>query len=64
MSKYEPTYEQLEAFYHAVVNLTLNHDVITIPGTGFDTDEESAVVYPLKLGAELEKVDPKWYENG
>jgi hypothetical protein len=45
--------QKLEAFYRAVAELTVNHDVIG----------DSAVVFPSKLGKELEKVDPEWYNN-
>jgi hypothetical protein len=43
----------LEAFYRTVAQMTFNHDVL----------EDYAVVYPSKLGEELEKVDPEWYKN-
>lgn len=49
---------KLEAFYKAVVQLTFAHDVLE------DKDgDEHAVVFPNKLGKELEKVDPEWYKN-
>ena len=44
---------KLEAFYKAVAQLTFDHDVIG----------DSAVVFPSKLGEELERVDPEWYKN-
>ena len=48
----KPAYEKLVAFYEAVARLTLNHDVCG----------DHAVVFPSKLGPELEKVDPEWWK--
>lgn len=45
--------EKLETFFKEVANLTSNHDV----------HEDSAVVYPSKLGEALEKVDPEWWKH-
>jgi hypothetical protein len=45
--------DKLEAFFKAVAQLTLNHDVIN----------DHACVTADKLGKELEKVDPEWYEE-
>lgn len=47
--------EKLEAFFREVVELTLNHDVLS-----WGDDEDSAVVYPSKLGEALERVDANW----
>ncbi len=49
----KPTYENLKSCYEAVKKLTLHHDVW----------KESAVVFPSKLGIELEKVDPQWWQE-
>jgi hypothetical protein len=57
MPKEKPTYEKLERFYRAVAKLTVNHDTL-VAG-----EDDYAVVYPNKLGKELEKVDPDWYKN-
>jgi hypothetical protein len=55
--------QKLETFYKEVAQLTFDHDVIYF-GTAEDgNEEESAVVYPSKLGKALEKVDPEWYKN-
>lgn len=49
---------KLERFYDAVVQLTLNHDVIrSVDGN------EYASVAPSALGALLETIDPKWYRK-
>ena len=54
--------QKLEAFFEAVSKLTLNHDSISwYDGDGYENDY--AVVFPSKLGPELEKVDPKWYDE-
>jgi hypothetical protein len=50
-------YEQLLAFYKAVANLTVDHDVL------HSKNGDHAVVYPNKLSDELAKVDSNWYEN-
>lgn len=49
----EERLKKLEAFYKAIAQLTFDHDVIG----------DHAVVFPNKLGKELEKVDPEWYKN-
>lgn len=49
---------KLREFYTAVARLTLDHDHIEI-----SDDEGYAVVYPSKLGPELEKIDPEWWKN-
>jgi len=59
--KEEARIAKLEAFYKAVIDLTLNHDTLNSPIWG--GEEEHAVVFPSKLGAALEKVDPEWYRN-
>ncbi len=46
-----PTREQLYDFYRAIAKLTINHDSVG----------PYAVVFPNKLGEELEKVIPEWY---
>ena len=51
--------EKLRAFYKAVALLTTNHDNIVI-----SEDEGYAVVFPDKLGQELEKIDKEWWKNG
>ena len=53
--------QKLEAFYKAIVDLTIHHDTLVSSDAGME--EDYAVVFPNKLGKELEKVDPKWYEN-
>jgi hypothetical protein len=50
--------EKLRAFYKAVAHLTSNHDHIEI-----SDDEGYAVVFPSKLGPELEKIDKEWWKN-
>ena len=50
--------EKLRAFYKAVARLTLDHDHIEI-----SDDEGFAVVFPSKLGPELEKIDKEWWKN-
>lgn len=53
---------KLEAFFEAVSKLTLQHDSISwYDGDGYEHDY--AVVFPSKLGPELEKVDPAWYDG-
>lgn len=56
----KPTYEQLENFYKAVASLTLNHDTLTSDDGGIN--EDYAVVFPTKLGFELEKVYADWWK--
>lgn len=46
-------FRQLKEMYREVCDLTLNHDVLN----------DTAVVYPSKLGPVLEKVDQQWYKN-
>jgi hypothetical protein len=46
-------FENLKKMYKEVCVLTAKHDVLN----------ESAVVYPSKLGPILEKVDKEWYKN-
>jgi hypothetical protein len=46
-------FEKLKLMYFEVCQLTLNHDVIN----------DTAVVYPNKLGPVLEKIDDEWYNN-
>lgn len=53
--------EKLESFFKEVASLTVNHDTLTSSDDG--VEDEYAVVYPNKLGAALEKVDPDWYKN-
>ena len=53
--------QKLEAFYEAVIDLTINHDTLTSSQDG--VEDYYAVVFPKKLGAALEKVDPEWYKN-
>jgi len=49
---------RLEKFYQEVAQLTLKHDVIrAVDGN------EYASVSPSKLGALLENIDAKWYDN-
>lgn len=50
--------DKLRAFYKAVARLTTNHDHIEI-----SDDEGYAVVFPSKLGPELEKIDKEWWKN-
>jgi hypothetical protein len=50
--------DKLRAFYKAVAHLTTNHDHIEI-----SDDEGYAVVFPSKLGPELEKIDKEWWKN-
>lgn len=45
------SYRKLYRFYRTVAEMTVNHDVLG----------DSAVVYPSKLGPELEKINPRWY---
>jgi hypothetical protein len=47
-------FQKLKDFYKEVCKLTLHHDILN----------DSAVVYPSKLGPMLEKVDQQWYKNG
>ena len=49
--------KKLETFYKGVADLTLNHD--TLGGE----DNETAVVYPSKLGPLLEAVDKEWWKG-
>jgi hypothetical protein len=44
--------EKLEAFYKAVIELTINHEVVG----------DHATVSPRKLGEALEKVDSNWWK--
>lgn len=44
-------FQKLKQFYEDVCELTVNHDVV----------QDSAVVYPSKLGKLLEQIDTKWY---
>ena len=53
--------KKLEAFFKAVADLTVNHDTLDSSQDGME--EDYAVVFPNKLGAELEKVDPEWYNH-
>ncbi len=46
-------FEKLKTMYHEVCQLTLNHDVLN----------DTAVVYPNKLGPVLEKINDQWYKN-
>jgi hypothetical protein len=46
-------FEKLKTMYHEVCQLTLNHDVLN----------DTAVVYPNKLGPVLEKVNDQWYKH-
>ena len=46
-------FRQLKEMYREVCDLTLNHDVLN----------DTAVVYPSKLGPVLEKVNKEWYAN-
>jgi hypothetical protein len=46
-------FEKLKTMYFEVCQLTLNHDVLN----------DTAVVYPNKLGPILEKVDKEWYKH-
>ena len=50
--------DKLRAFYKAVARLTTNHDHIEI-----NDDEGYAVLFPSKLGPELEKIDKEWWKN-
>ena len=52
---------KLEAFYKAIIQLTVNHD--TLESTDSGMSEDYAVVFPNKLSKELEKIDPEWYKN-
>ena len=55
---------KLEALFAAVCELTTEHDGLHFHGTeGYNPDIDIAVVYPNKLAVELEKVDPKWYDE-
>lgn len=57
------TYNKLLEFYKEVARLTLNHDSIhfsVMNGSKEEQDIDYAVVFPSKLGAALEKVDPEW----
>ena len=49
--------EKLRAFYKAVAKLTSDHDHLEFG------DEGWAVVFPSKLGPELEKIDKEWWKN-
>lgn len=49
--------EKLREFYRAVARLTLDHDHIETADDGY------AVVFPSKLGPELEKIDKEWWKN-
>lgn len=46
-------FDKLKTMYHEVCQLTLNHDVLN----------DTAVVYPNKLGSVLEKVHDQWYKH-
>lgn len=46
-------FEKLKKMYREVSDLTLHHDVLN----------DTAVVYPNKLGSVLEKVDNEWYKQ-
>lgn len=46
-------FDKLKQMYSEVCDLTLNHDVVN----------DTAVVYPSKLGPVLEKVNVNWYLN-
>lgn len=46
---------KLREFYKEICELTANHDVIENEDVGI------AVVYPNRLGAALEKINPEWY---
>lgn len=57
------TYNKLLEFYKEVARLTLNHDSFhfsVMNGAKEEQDIDYAVVFPSKLGAALEKVDPEW----
>lgn len=55
---------KLELFFREVADLTSNHDGIHFHTTGGrEVDIDIAVVYPNKLGAALEKVDPEWWKH-
>jgi len=45
-------FNKLKEAYKEICNLTVNHDVLN----------DTAVVYPSKLGPVLEKVDQYWYK--
>ena len=45
-------FRKLKEMYKEVCSLTVNHDVLN----------DTAVVYPSKLGPVLEKVDQYWYK--
>jgi hypothetical protein len=47
--------QKLENFFRAVIELTVNHDVI---------GDDIASVSPKNLGDALSKVDPNWYSLG
>jgi hypothetical protein len=58
--------QKLEEFFRTVAKLTANHDGIHFRVTNDHEDQieqDIAVVYPSKLGAALEKVDPEWWRN-
>jgi hypothetical protein len=58
--------EKLEEFFLTVAKLTANHDGIHFRVTNEHKDQieqDIAVVYPSKLGAALEKVDPEWWRR-
>lgn len=44
-------FHRLQRFYSEVSDLTINHDVL----------DDSAVVYPSKLGDALHRVNPNWH---
>lgn len=46
-------FDKLKKMYVEVCKLTKNHDVLN----------DTAVVYPSKLGPVLEKVDDEWYRH-
>lgn len=46
-------FDKLKRMYVEVCKLTKNHDVLN----------DTAVVYPNKLGPVLEKVDDEWYNH-
>ena len=58
--------QKLEEFFLTVAKLTANHDGIHFRVTNDHEDQieqDIAVVYPSKLGAALEKVDPEWWRR-
>lgn len=58
--------QKLEEFFLTVAKLTANHDGIHFRVTNDHEDQieqDIAVVYPSKLGAALEKVDPEWWRT-